>query len=211
MKTIVIIEGAVGSGKSTLFTSLRESYKNDERIGFVDEPSFTSCPLMGRNYNPLDEIYKRECGENIVCSQLHITRTLADHYAEQIQDKAILIFDRWIWSCRHFIMMRQGSISAFAKNFLLADVTEKHSNFIESLGSDIQIHLLFLDTSPEECFQRLTKRNRQEEITCGRDFWIDLNSKFRHEALDSKETYIVCKTSDDMHNEIDNIVQGLTI
>ena len=38
MPTVISIEGNIGSGKSTLLNKLRDKYKDDPTIGFVDEP-----------------------------------------------------------------------------------------------------------------------------------------------------------------------------
>jgi len=205
-KTLIVLEGPVGAGKSTTLHRLRELFQYESGIGFIEEPTFTECKLLHRTYNPLHVIYDQCTQENYVCSQLHITRALADFYENEVLDKEILVMDRWIWSCRHFIMLRKRALSNFSLDYLLTNVKERHNLFLERLGPRVSIRRFYLNTPADQCYANISKRNRPEETVCPQSFWMDFNQRFSNEVLRSDGTYEVFETGDAICREISRLV-----
>lgn len=192
----------MGAGKSTLFRQLQHIYRDDPGVGFVDEPSFTECSLMHRVYDPLHEIYKQPCQGNYVCGQLHINKTLSDAYDREALDREVIVMDRWVWSCRHFIAARESFLSPFALSYLLTDVREKHLRFLQRLNPGVQIRRFYLNTSPEQCYENILKRDRKEEIGCTKAFWLDFNTRFGNEVLHSDGACEIFATASDVCQEM---------
>ena len=56
---IISIDGNIGSGKSTLYNFLKDKYKNNKEIGFVEEPVDTWNKIRDKNDVPiLTNLYK---------------------------------------------------------------------------------------------------------------------------------------------------------
>ena len=57
---IVTIEGNIGAGKTTLINLLKEKYKNDDRIVFLEEPVDTWEKITQDGKNILELFYENQ-------------------------------------------------------------------------------------------------------------------------------------------------------
>ena len=176
---VIVIEGCVGAGKTTLFRRLKNFY-SEKYICFLEEPYFDKVLLMGKYYNPLEEIYQNpELSDNYVCSQHHITKTLGDYYTNGWKNAPITILDRWILSCEYFIRLRgkEKFITTYSEDYLLNDVMEKHQAFLNLL-KNAKIYKFLLTTPPEQCSLNILQRGRSEEINKSQKYWDKFNRDF---------------------------------
>lgn len=156
---LVSIEGNIGSGKSTIINYLK-SIQGDS-IVFVDEPvnEWTNIVVDGKN--ALDHFYS-DIKNNSFWFQIlaYITRLrMLLETIENNPDK-IIICERSIYTDKHVfaqMLYESGNFSEIEwKTYLYWFDTFKEKTKLD--------YVLYVNTQPEECFNRINKRNRVEEI-----------------------------------------------
>jgi len=194
---LIVIEGPVGAGKTTLVNRLRAL----ATVEIYDELVYTNADLNGTTYNPLELLYRDSLTrEDYLCCQLHLQQALAKHYKLKNEHrshrkmrkdktlKKVVVLDRWLSSCEIFIKIRHelGLLSDFGKDFLLEDAERKQEKFMMQLTEHVDVCRFYLDTPPEECLKNIKKRNRPEEVQQSDEFWLNFNEIFRRQALKSE-------------------------
>lgn len=208
---LLVVEGPVGAGKTTLIKELKRETGNMKEVDYVEELNFAAIKQNETKYNILEQLYKENLEKNdYVCCQMVIQEELEKHYKRQKQ-KTITILDRWIPSCGTFIKLRhkQGLISDFAKDFLLKDVETRQENFIKTLHPKTKIITMYLDKTPEECLNNIKKRGRKDEIKKPDEFWKDFNRLFREYALMGKEKHSLIGSGNEIKNNVTSIIRTL--
>jgi thymidylate kinase len=156
---LVTIEGNIGSGKSTIINYLRNLKSND--IVFVDEPVSEWLSITHEGKNALEVFYENQ-KENSFWFQIlaYITRlrnllnTLENH-----PDK-IIICERSIYTDKYVfakMLYESGNINEME--------WKTYSYWFDTFKDKTQLDLiLYVNTEPSECYNRILKRNRHEEI-----------------------------------------------
>jgi len=198
---VIVIEGPVGAGKTTLVKSLKTQIQAE----FLEELDFSHANLNGKEYNPLDVLYRDSLSkEDYLCCQLHLQKNLAGYYQQKIheiyknsspksfQDK-VIIFDRWIPSCETFVKIRHEMdlLSDFSKDFLLEDAQRKQKRFIKQLTENTDICIFYMNTPPDECLKNIKKRNRPEEVKQTDKFWLKFNTCFHKHATFNNDSIFI--------------------
>lgn len=163
MKTpiIISIDGNIGSGKSTLFTYLKEYYKNDTSIGFLEEPVDQWNSIKDENDIP---ILKNLYGN-------------PSKYAFRFQMMAYIsrlsLLRKKIKTNKFNIIITERSVNTdknvFAK-MLYDDKMIEHDEysiynmwFNEFLENIKIAGIIYVCATPNTCFHRIKKRNRYGE------------------------------------------------
>lgn len=157
----VSIDGNISSGKSTLFNSLKEKFRGNEKVIFLEEPvSFW-------------EKFKDQNGKNII-----------EHYYED-KEKYGFAFQMMAYITRYNILM--DAIRGKSNCIIISERTLNtdklvfaqmlydlkiindieftiYNEWFKILSSNFKIdHLIYIKTPPEVCFQRAAHRNRKGE------------------------------------------------
>lgn len=158
---IISIDGNIGSGKSTLYDFLREKYKNNKEIGFVEEPVETwgtivdeaGVPILTNLYKDTHK-YAFRFQMMAYISRLHLTRkaVLSNKYQ-------IIITERSVFTDRHIfakMLHEDGHIS-------LDEITIYMKWFDEFLDEVYPSSFIYVRASAKVCQQRVKKRARPGE------------------------------------------------
>ena len=203
---VIIIEGAVGAGKTTLFEKLREELEGTNTC-FLREPQFNEVTLLHKTYNPLIEVYQHpEDSANFVCTQTHITNVLSKHIIEEWKNAPLTLMDRWILSCEYFIKLREkrGLITNYVRDFLLNQVRQEQEKF-HILLTGTRVLTCLLKTSPKQCAKNILKRGRGEEISNSLEFWEKFNEEFYHMIESCGPKFDIVGDYDIVYNSIKEV------
>ncbi|RUS73553.1 hypothetical protein EGW08_018681 [Elysia chlorotica] len=150
----VIVEGNIGSGKSTFLNYFRR-YKNVE---VLKEPVDEWKNIAG--YNALDLMYK-DAKRWSAAFECLVTLSMLKHHASSKRPHTLKMLERSIYSTRHCFMenLRESQLIPSVDYSIL----KEYHKWIDH-HEDIQVDLIvYLRASPETCVQRMKKRNRSEE------------------------------------------------
>lgn len=156
---IVSIEGNIGSGKSTIINFLK-SIQGD-KILFVDEPVNEWKNIFVDGKNALDHFYS-DISKNSFWFQILAYITRLKLLLETIENNPgkIIICERSIYTDKHVfaqMLYEKGFFSEIEwKTYLYWFDTFKNKTKLD--------YVLYVNTNPEECMNRINKRNREEEI-----------------------------------------------
>ena len=155
--------GNIAAGKSTVMSKIVEKYSSN-LVQVHREP--VENWMNFRGFDLLQALYNDSCRWTFAFEMNALLSRIRNR--RQIESCAINVHERSIFSCFHV--------------FIRHDLTEKFINQTEyeilrdhfqyGLTNDIDLSktfILYLDTSPKTCFQRILKRSRPSESS------IDLN------------------------------------
>lgn len=178
--TLLFIEGNTGAGKTTLAQLLRK------KLGalIIKEP-LEKWRNVGGCGNLFD-IYLHDRKRWGFIFQSYAITTFMQTCMQADPTKKLHVADRSAYStffCFCRMMLEEGSMTplefqVFKENFEWIIQQSKKPNGI-----------IYLRTSPENCFLRVTKRNRSEEDTLNMNFFILLH-KFHEEWLIQKQKIV---------------------
>lgn len=179
MRTVIIIDGLVGVGKSTLFDHLQENLPATWNWKYVSEPiNFFTY----EHYNLL-KLLKEDPKHNAALVQLQLIEIVAKYYTEQIQsseEDQVILCDRYIYSCFAFIdaLYAKRYINIYAWHVL----TSKVNTAIKDLEERVSFKKLeiLLEGDVKTCLTNIQKRNREAERGfIDEDYLICLKRSFR--------------------------------
>ena len=209
---LVTIEGNIGSGKSTIINYLR-NLKSDY-IVFVDEPvsEWLNIKHPENGKNALEVFYEDQ-KENSFWFQIlaYITRlrnllkTIEEH-----PDK-IIICERSIYTDKYVFAKM-----LYESSYLSEMEWKTYSYWFDTFKNKTELDLiLYVNTEPDECYNRIIKRNRPEEVNkISKDYLIMCHNKHLQWFNDSEnKTKIIHinghKSVDDVMDFVKQITQQL--
>ena len=182
---VIAIEGNIGSGKSTFLKDLRDKYKEDDTIGFVDEPVDAWDKIKDASGKSILEKYYENQEKYAFSFQMmaYISRLSAIRNALKKKYK-ILIMERSVFT----------DSAVFAKMLhddgKIEEVEYKiYMEWFREFTNDLPpIYFVYVRAEPEICFQRVLKRNRQgEQISLA---YLQNCHKYHEEWLICEKVYI---------------------
>ena len=197
---LITIEGNIGSGKSTIIEMFKKFKSNN--IVFVDEPVSEWQDIKVDNINALDLFYKDQ-KKNAFWFQIlaYITRLRNLIKIKKNNPDKIIITERSIYTDKYI----------FAKmHFELGNISEiewkTYNYWFDTFFEDTKLDLiLYVDTNPDECLNRIKKRNRLEEDNIKLEYLIDCDKKHRDWIENSPDKVVRING----HQSIDNIKKFL--
>ena len=184
---LFVVEGSVGSGKSSVFRSLKKELQSKNiDVCYLEEPDFTEIQVGNDTLNPLAELYKDDITpDTYLCMQILICQMLSNYYKNNKINTKIVLLDRWLGSCGifHKLGRENGQLGYPAFSFLQNFVNQHQEDFLNSIPGDKKIHLCFLDTDDKITANQVFLRQRAEETTKGFDFWVKFSKDFKKTAL----------------------------
>jgi len=212
-ETLIVLDGCIGCGKTTIFTNLRRILRLRSDITFIQEPieSFAEANINGHSFNPLAHIYNG-APEDFVVSQCYFAKVLATQMMNAPRSRFI-ISDRYLGSCEHFVRVKRkrNELGFYPYNY----VQDYVKNAKQATVENVRVHkftqkLLFvLDTPLITCLDRIKSRQRCVEMGKSDEFWLEYNNQLRDSLLTERDpsfTMMVCPTPEDITNTILEVV-----
>lgn len=203
---LISIEGNIGSGKSTIIEWLKT--QNHVKVVFVDEPVNEWLTIKDKDGNNALECFYKDQKKNAFCFQIlaYITRlkklmdTLKEH------NDVIIITERSIETDRN----------VFAKMLyedgLLSSIEWETYNYWFDTFKDISKvdKIIYINTDPHKCIERINKRNRVEESSISIGYLIKCNN-YHDNWLNTINTDIIKIDGHNTVNEIRNEIIDILI
>lgn len=195
--TIVSIEGNIGSGKSTLLENLRTYYENDSNVVFLKEPVDEWDKIKDENGETIlkkfyadQEKYSFPFQMMAYVSRLKVLRdTLKNiNYVSEGKNRSIIIItERSLYTDKMvFAKMLYDSKKIEHVNYQI------YLNWFDTFSDEFPVHkVVYVQTSPEKCYERITKRSRTGEENIPLEY-LDSCSKYHDNMLDKDNTECVC-------------------
>jgi deoxyguanosine kinase len=165
--TIVSIEGNIGSGKSTILSNLREKYKDNHRVIFIDEPTAewddvrdTSGKTILAKFYENPQKYAFPFQMLAFISRIEIMRKTISMNKDKYQgENLIFVTERGTHTDKH----------VFAKMLFdtgqIEDVNYQiYTKWFDAFANDFAVDkIIYIRTPPEICRERIAKRQREGE------------------------------------------------
>ena len=205
---IITVEGNIGSGKSTILKHL-ESLKN-ENIVFVPEPVAEWLNIKVNEKNVLELFYENQ-KENSFWFQVlaYITRLRNLLTIIENNPDKIIICERSIYTDKYVfakMLHEAGNISEIE--------WKTYSYWFDTFKDKTKLDLiLYVNTDPEECYNRILKRSRPEEVDkISKEYLTSCHNKHL-EWFDETDAQIINinghETIDNVMNNVKNIINDV--
>lgn len=206
---LVSIEGNIGSGKSTIMKYLRQL--ENEQILFVDEPVDEWINIKNNDGQNCLELFYKDKKNNSFWFQIlaYITRLRNLLNVIENNNNKIIICERSIYTDHHVfakMLYETGNIKEMEwKTYLY---------WFDTFKSKTELDLiLYVNTDPSTCFQRINIRNRNEEKNKIEINYLENCHKNHIEWLTNSETKIVTidghKDMNNMFTQVNTVIKEL--
>ena len=202
--TIISIEGNIGSGKSTLVTSLKQHFTNWLPISFVDEPVQVWSNIKDTDGESiLEKFYADQKSYSFSFQMMaYISRVSALREAVRNNPDGIIITERSVQTDRNVfakMLYDQGQIREVDYQIYL--------KWFDEFSSDLPINgIVYVNTSPETCEARVIKRAREgEAIPLA---YLQQCSNYHHNWIVNFETDRVCELDGNQNIHQDPMVMS---
>jgi dUTP pyrophosphatase len=189
--TLLVLEGCIGAGKTTLFKHLQTLLRQRNDVSFSPEPTelFSNTLFNGQPFDPLSQAYSGNQADYIV-SQGYFIKTMTKKFIDLPPNKFV-ISDRHLESCRAFVQVRRDryEITDYHFHYLLDHINCGYEAIRHLRPSQFTKVIVFvLDTPVETCLERIKARKRPEEIASSDGFWLEYNKRLRSAFLTTSDT-----------------------
>ena len=184
------IEGNIGSGKSTLIEYLQTQSKyNEKKIKILKEPVDEWKNFKDRitGKNVLDYFYKDpERWGYLFQMNAFITRSkLIDKY----KLTNTILMERSVYSDRYVFAK-----NCYEKGLITSIEWDTYLNWFEWLSNMLELNgdaYIYLRTSPEKSYERIKKRNREEELDISFDYIKEVHDKHEEWLYKSDKNILI--------------------
>ena len=188
--TMFSIDGNIGSGKSTIYASLQELYKDTNTVIFVPEPVLQwekikdgSGKTMLQLFYADQEKYAFAFQMMAYISRLSILRKIVEENKNKDHD-IVIITERTLYTDKHIfakMLFDQGKIEDVEYQIYLT--------WFDEFAKDFPLNnVIYVKTAPEKCYERIHKRAREGEEIIPLAYLEDCH-RYHEEFLD-KDTGI---------------------
>jgi deoxyguanosine kinase len=188
---IVSIEGNIGSGKSTLLENLKKQYANHKHIIFLPEPvddwekiKDNEGNTMLKKFYANQEKYSFAFQIMAYISRLKILKQTIKNITNNINNTTqyIIITERSLYTDKLVfakMLYDQGKIEHVCYQIYL--------NLFEEFVNDFPIsYIVYVNTNPEKCYERIHKRARDGEEVIPLNYLTDCHN-YHEEFLDENK------------------------
>jgi deoxyadenosine/deoxycytidine kinase len=216
---VVVVHGSIGAGKTTILTKIE---RHGFKVLYEDLDSWRNV----KGHNLLEEYYK-DPSRLAYVFQSEIVRSRYRQFMELINDKEWLSASgpdtmefghlkiKVVFTERDHL----SSLRVFSKRLLdskmMLPVEYAHMElWCEMLGMPVSRNVFYLSPSPEECMDRIHKRDRPEEKKGGVDISLlagidQYYLQWLKEDYHLQVTYIPSFKLDDLNRQVQMIVQAV--
>lgn len=206
MSKIISIEGNIGSGKSTLIQFLKDHYFFDKNIIFLQEPVDEWNTIKdNNNVNILTKFYDNQKKYSFAfqmmayISRLNLLKNTIKNYP-----KCTIITERSLNTDRY----------VFAKmlyeNKLLEDV--EYQIYLKWFDSFMDFNIdktIYIKTSPQTCFERVSIRNRNGENKINIEY-LDKCNQYHDKMIDNIDhPTLIINGNENVHENINNWINRI--
>merc|ERR1711998_593781 len=171
--TLISIEGNIGSGKSTILKLLKQNC--DKSIIFIDEPVSEWQNIKDSSgHNILELFYGNKKKYSFAFQILaYITRLRKILDVIKNNQNNVIIMERSIYTDK-FVFAKM-----LYENGFIEEIEWKTYNYwFDTFKSSTQLNgIIYVNTEPEICFQRIKKRNRNGESNITIDYLNECHQK----------------------------------
>ncbi|MBI96153.1 hypothetical protein CL656_03315 [bacterium] len=179
-KIVISIDGNIGSGKSTFFTILKEKYKNRIDIRFLDEPVDKWSEIKDEQNITMLENYCKDQTKYGFSFQIMACVTRMKILMDALHDPNVkfIISERSILTDKNvFAKMLFDANNISKMDYDIYKIFyDTHKNFIKN------IVLVYIQTSPKICKERIQKRNRKGEDLITLDY-LEMCHKYHEDWI----------------------------
>ena len=188
--TMFSIDGNIGSGKSTIYTSLQDLYKDNDAVIFVPEPVLYwekikdgSGKTMLQLFYANQEKYAFAFQMMAYISRLSILRRIIEE--NKVNGRNIVIItERTLYTDKYIfakMLFDQGKIEDVEYQIYLT--------WFDEFAKDFPLNnVIYVKTAPQKCYERVHKRAREGEEIIPLAYLEDCH-RYHEEFLD-KDTGI---------------------
>lgn len=160
MAKIITVDGNIGSGKSTFIEILKQHYKNNTRVGFVNEPVELWSLIKDSSGKNIIEHFYEDQEKWAFCFQMtaYISRL------EELKKKLLNDYD-FIFCERSIFTDKNVFAKLLYQDYKINDIEYKIYNmWFDSFSKDFTDPIkIYIKTTPEICYERILKRSRSGE------------------------------------------------
>jgi deoxyadenosine/deoxycytidine kinase len=197
---IISIEGNIGSGKTTLLSKLKEKYANNKNIVFLKEPVDDWATITDINGVTMLEKFYANQKEYAFPFQMmaYISRLALFKNTIQENPGAIIITERSLNTDREvFAKMLYDTGFIELVNYKI------YLKWFDTFARDSPISkVIYVNTHPEICFDRIKKRSRTGESSIPLDY-LENCHKYHEDMLDKTKDTCVCRDQIVLDGNID--------
>jgi deoxyadenosine/deoxycytidine kinase len=193
---LVSIEGNIGSGKSTLLSNLKNNYKNNNQVIFLNEPvdewekikDENGVTMLAKFYADQDK-YSFPFQMMAYISRLKVLRdAVRDAKKSSSNQKIIIITERSLFTDKMvFAKMLYDTGKIEHINYQI------YLNWFDTFAEEFPINkVIYVKTSPEICHYRISKRSREGESVIPIDYLESLNN-YHDQMLSKNMDSCICQ------------------
>ena len=197
---IISIDGNIGSGKSTLLEKIKEYYINDVNIIFLKEPVDEWKTIIDEEgITILEKFYDDQKKYSFSFQMMaYISRLVILKESIKNNPNSIFITERSLYTDKFVfakMLFDSGNIELINYNIYL--------RWFETFASDFPIDkIIYVDTHPEICHERIIKRSRQGESNIPLEYLKNCD-KYHIDMLDKSLSGCICKKQLSLDGNID--------
>lgn len=187
---IVSIEGNIGSGKSTLLKKMREKYSKNNNIVFVDEPVDDWESIKDQNGTSMLQLFYQNQNKHAFAFQMMAFVSRLSKLKEAIakNPNAIIITERSLHTDKMVFaqMLRDSNNIAFEHHQI-------YLKWFDTFSADYSINkIIYVNTPPEICYERIATRSRNGESTIPLDYLTNCHA-YHNNMINKFSKNCVCK------------------
>jgi len=201
-----IIEGNIGSGKTTLV----EKLGNNKDFEVVREPVDMWLNTKGSNGKNLLQEFYEDPEKNAYLFQTMVFKSRLESL-EHPQTKSIRFSERSIWTDKY--VFGKSCIKSNKMNTLEANCYHFWFNWLEDKFWKKPDGIIYLRTSPEKCMERMKKRARNEESNVPLEYLKEIHNNHENWLFKWTTTPIIIIDNENDNdwnnvlNQIDNFIK----
>ena len=204
----ISVEGNISAGKSTIFEYLKTLNMNN--ISFADEPVKKWEQIKDKNNMNAIECFYANPNKNAFCFQVlaYITRLQELITTLKMYPNNIIISERCIETDKYVfakMLYEKGNISSIE--------WETYNYWYNSFSEFAKVDLIiYIRTEPEECYNRIKKRNRSGEHDISLEYLQNCHIKHEEWINQSSMPVITIDGNDSIdiiQNKINKLMQKL--
>lgn len=172
---VVSIEGNIGSGKSTLLSNLKEHYKENAKIVFVDEPVSEWEKIIDPNSgeNMIQKFYNDQEKYSFPFQMMaYISRLAMLKDVYENNDNCIIITERSLFTDKYvFAQMLYDDGKIEDINYQI------YKKWFDTFAKDFPVdQFIYVNTHPNKCYDRVGKRSRTGESNIPLDYLVNCDT-----------------------------------
>ena len=186
-----IIEGNIGSGKTELLNKLNENMDCET----IKEPVEIWQTITGNGKNILQQFYEEPVRYAYLFQTVVFKTRL--QVLDHPQTKSIRFSERSIWTDKY--IFGKSCIESKKMNELEKNAYYRWFDWLEQKFFKIPDGIIYLQCSPEKCYERMNKRGRNEESSVPIEYLSEIHNNHENWLIPWTKTKILV-----INNENDN-------